>query len=83
MSPDDVRDMARDLYGDAAHALAPYLHGACADVERKWDQSGDDYWHARDWALDLARQGAAQDGIVLSLLDDTPTLSSEGEDLDA
>ena len=83
LSPDDVHDMAIDLYGDAAHTLDPYLHGACECVARKWDQSGDDHWHAREWALDLALQGAAQDGIVHSLLDGTPTLSSEGEDSDA
>lgn len=83
LSPDDVQDMAIGLYGDAALPLRPYLHGACECVARKWDQPGDEHWHAREWALDLALQGAAQDGIVLTLLDDTPTPFTEGEDSNA
>ena len=83
LSPDDVGEMATGLYGDAAHSLDPYLDGACECVARKWDQTGDEHWHAREWALDLALQGAAQDGIVLSLLDDTPTLSPEGDNSNA
>jgi hypothetical protein len=83
LSPDDVREMATGLYGDAVHALDPYLDGACECVARKWDHTGDEHWHAREWALDLALQGAAQDGIVLTLLDDTATPFTDGEDSNA
>jgi hypothetical protein len=82
LSPEDVRAMAADLYGDVA-ALDPYLDGACESVARKWDDPRDDHWRARQWALELVLQDAAADGIVLTLLDDTTTLSPEGDDSNA
>ncbi|MDD4616725.1 MAG: hypothetical protein PHW76_06400 [Alphaproteobacteria bacterium] len=71
LTEDDVFEMAADLHGDAADALAPYIPGACDYVGRKWEASGDDYWHARHWALEIAQEWVAQEGVaVLS----TPSL---------
>ncbi len=47
-------------------------------VSRKWD-AGDDYYEALNFALDQARDYAAQDGIEISEDEETPTLNTQGE----
>lgn len=74
LTEEDVFEMAADIHGDAADTLAPYIPGACSYVGRKWETPGDDYWHARRWALDVVQDWAAQDGIVLT--SDSSTSSS-------
>ena len=59
--------------------LSPISPAACEYVARKWD-AGDDCWISRhDWALDTAREFAAQDGIDLDKAEDDPTPNPEGE----
>jgi hypothetical protein len=82
LATQDVMDMAIAEYGDRAHALKDYLLAACAHVARKYECFGDEYWHARSWAVDTAKECAAQDGLQLvSKTEDdfNATTSSEGE----
>ena len=78
LSPEDVLETAIGRYGDPALALKPYLPAACEYVARKWD-AGDDCWNAHDWALDIALEFAAQDGIELEKTEEDPTPNPEGE----
>ena len=59
----DVFEMAADIHGDAADALAPYIPGACDYVGSKWESPGDGYWYALRLALDVVQDGAALDGV--------------------
>jgi len=61
--------MAVERYGDQARVLNDYLPGACATVANKWDSPGDDRWHARNWALEIALDAAGQDGIGMTPLE--------------
>ena len=61
----NVMDDAIDEYGDPARALENYLPAACAQVARKWECYGDEYANACSWALDTAKEYAAQDGLHL------------------
>jgi hypothetical protein len=83
LSTRDVMDMAIGEYGDAALDLARYLPAACARVAGKWESYGDEYWHAKDWALQIARDSAAQDGIKLEDAQDISNPSHEGESVHA
>lgn len=78
----DVMDMAIKEYGDQAHALKPYLPGACAHAASKFECYGDEYWHVCNRALGAAKASAAQDGLrLVSETEDyfnTPA-SQEGE----
>ena len=69
LSPDSVLHMAVERYGDQARVLTDYLPGACASVASKWDSPGDDRWHARNWALEIALDAAGQDGIGMTPLE--------------
>ena len=59
---DDLLAHAACLHGDNAHLLKPYLDPACERTARKWD-CGDELNIALDFALELAREYAAVDGI--------------------
>ena len=78
LAPCDVLDMAISRHGDPALSLKPYLPSACEYAARKWE-SGDDYYHALDFALDTALEFAAQDGIEFDKTGDDPTPNPEGE----
>ena len=78
ITPEDVLDRAITFHGEKARALEPHLAAACEYVSRKWD-AGDDYYEALNFALDQARDYAAQDGIEISEDEETLTLNTQGE----
>lgn len=80
ITPDDVLDHAVSLHGDRAHLLKAHLHAACDYAARKWE-AGDDYYSALGFALDMAREFAAQDGIEIE--DAEENSNHEGEQADA
>lgn len=53
------------------HPELPCLIAAgCARVGIKWEANDDQLWEARRWAIDLAKEYAADEGIALTALDD-------------
>lgn len=75
----DVFGLAADRYGDAADALAPYIPAACERVAGKWETPCDDGWHARNWAIEIALEYAAQDGVLIKDNEDNPGQSQPEE----
>jgi len=59
-----VLDLLLDEYQDHP-ALEALVHAACQRVWSKWDSTGHAANAAEDWALDLVRHYAKQDGVPL------------------
>jgi hypothetical protein len=60
----DVLGSATERFGDTPE-LPELVRRACEHVASKWCGTGDTTGAARDWAMDLMQEYAAQDGIVL------------------
>ena len=70
LGTEDVLHEAQDRYGaEDAEKLLPYLHAACDRVASKWDNDGDAFGCAVDWALENALAYAEHDGVALTVLD--------------
>ena len=67
-----VEDTLEQALEDLAdHPALPRLIAAgCARVGVKWESNDDQLWEARRWAISLAREYAADEGITLTALDD-------------
>ena len=69
LAVEDVRHEADIRYGaKEALKLKPWLDAACDRVASKWDNNGDTFGAAVDWALDNALASASDHGIELETL---------------
>jgi hypothetical protein len=69
LSVEDTLEQAREHIAD--HSELPRLIAdGCERVGDKWESYNDDLWEARRWAIDLAKEYAAAEGIALVALDD-------------
>jgi hypothetical protein len=69
LTVEDTLEQAREDFAD--HPDLPRLIAdGCARVADKWESYNDDLWEARRWAIGLARDYAADEGIVLISLED-------------
>lgn len=65
-----------DTLGQAREDLADHpdlprlIADGCARVADKWESYNDELWEARRWAIGLAKDYAADEGIVLISLED-------------
>lgn len=76
LTVEDALEHAREFLAD--HFDLPRLIAAgCARAGRKWDSSGDELHVARQWAMDVAEDYAADEGIALVRLDDEAILRTE------
>lgn len=65
---EDTLGQAREDIAD--HPDLPRLIAdGCARVADKWESYNDELWEARRWAIGLAKDYAADEGIALTLLD--------------
>jgi hypothetical protein len=69
LTVEDTLEQAREELAD--HPELPRLIAdGCARVGDKWESYNDELWEARRWAIGLAREYAADEGITLTALDD-------------
>lgn len=69
LTVEDTLEQALEEIAD--HPDLPRLIAAgCARVRVKWESNDDQLWEARRWAIDLAKEYAAHEGIALVALDD-------------
>jgi hypothetical protein len=69
LTVEDTLGQAREDIAD--HPDLPRLIAdGCACVADKWESYNDELWEARRWAIGLAKDYAADEGIALTLLDD-------------
>lgn len=69
LSVDDVLAQAAERY-EITPQIEGFAASACARVHNKWSGTGDDVSAAEKWAMDLIRDYAASEGIVLRDLSD-------------
>lgn len=69
LTVDDTLEQAREQLADHPE-LPRLLADGCARVADKWESYNDELWEARRWAIGLAKEYAAQEGIVLIPLED-------------
>jgi hypothetical protein len=69
LTVEDTLEQAREELADHP-ALPRLLADGCARVGDKWESYNDELWEARRWAISLAREYAADEGIMLTALDD-------------
>ena len=63
-----VLEWAEELFGPHEH-MAEWVRDAVRRVGGKWEGSGEIQSAASDWAIDLVREYAAQDGVKLVEID--------------
>ena len=69
LTVEDALEQAREDLAD--HPDLPRLIAdGCARVGDKWESYNDDLWEARRWAIGLAKDYAADEGITLVPLED-------------
>ena len=69
LTVEDTLEQAREDFAD--HPDLPRLIAdGCARVADKWESYNDELWEARRWAIGLAKDYAADEGIALTALDD-------------
>jgi hypothetical protein len=69
LTVEDTLEQARGELAD--HPELPRLIAdSCARVADKWESYNDELWEARRWAIGLAKEYAADEGITLTPLDD-------------
>lgn len=69
LTVEDTLEQAREELADHPE-LPRLLADGCARVGDKWESYNDELWGARRWAISLAREYAADEGITLTVLDD-------------
>jgi hypothetical protein len=69
LTVEDTLEQAREVIAD--HPDLPRLIAdGCAHVGDKWESCNDELWEARRWAIGLATEYAANEGITFTALDD-------------
>ena len=76
---EDALEQAREVFAD--HPDLPRLiNDGCARVASKWESYNDELYEARRWAIDLAADYSAAEGITLTRLEgDSDHAASETE----
>ena len=69
LTVEDTLEQAREDIADHPE-LPRLLADGCARVADKWESYNDELWEARRWAIGLAKEYAADEGITLTALDD-------------
>lgn len=69
LTVEDTLEQAREELADHPE-LPRLLADGCARVGDKWESYNDELWEARRWAISLAKEYAADEGITLTALDD-------------
>lgn len=69
LTVEDTLEQAREQLADHPE-LPRLLADGCARVGVKWESNDDQLWEARRWAISLAKEYAADEGITLTALDD-------------
>jgi hypothetical protein len=70
LTVEDTLKQARETFVD--HPKLPRLIAdGCERVGDKWESHNDDLYHAQHWAIELAEEYAAQEGIKLVRLDES------------
>ena len=69
LTVEDTLEQAREDFSD--HPDLPRLIAdGCARVADKWESYNDELWEARRWAIGLAKDYAADEGIAVVALDE-------------
>ena len=69
LTVEDTLEQAREEIADHPD-LARLIADGCARVGDKWEPYNDELWEARRWAIDLAKDYAADEGITFVPLKD-------------
>lgn len=74
LSVDDVLAQAREIFADHPE-LRRLIADGCQRVSDRWESYNDDLHNARDWAIELAEEYAANEGITLVRLEQSDAAS--------
>jgi len=81
LTVEDTLAEAHEVFAD--HPDLPRLiNDGCARVASKWESYNDELYQPRRWAIDLAADYAAAEGVALTRLeddDDHTAVSGEGD----
>jgi len=69
LTVEDTLEQAREVFADHL-ALPRLVSDGCARVGHKWGSFNDELYEARCWAIDLALEYAAAEGIAFARLED-------------
>jgi hypothetical protein len=69
LTVEDTLEQARQELADHPE-LPRLLAGGCARVADKWESYNDELWEARRWAIGLAKEYTADEGITLTVFDE-------------
>ena len=75
LTVEDTLEQARETFADHPELLRLIADG-CARVGDKWESYNDDLHEARRWAIELAADYAATEGITLVRLDENAATAS-------
>jgi hypothetical protein len=68
LTVEDTLAEAREVFADHPD-LSRLINDGCARVASKWESYNDELYEARRWAIDLAADYAAAEGVALARLD--------------
>jgi hypothetical protein len=81
LTVEDTLAEAREVFAD--HPDLPRLiNDGCARVANKWESYNDELYEARRWAIDLAADYAAAEGVALARLEDDSDHAASDDDSD-
>ena len=82
LAVEDTLEQARETFAD--HPELPRLIAdGCARAGDKWESTNDEFYEARRWAIELAEDYAAAEGITLIRLDEDAATAGNEPDSDA
>lgn len=77
---EDTLEQAHESFTDHPE-LARLVNDGCSRVSHKWESFNDELYEARGWAIDLAAEYAAQEGIALTPIDQPARPAQTGSPL--
>jgi len=82
LTVEDTLEQARETFAD--HPELPRLIAdGCARAGDKWESTNDEFYEARRWAIELAEDYAAAEGITLIRLDEDAATAGDEPDSNA
>ncbi|MBN9527206.1 MAG: hypothetical protein J0H82_13420 [Alphaproteobacteria bacterium] len=81
LTVEDTLAEAREVFADHPD-LPRFINDGCARVAGKWESYNDELYMARRWAIDLAADYAASEGVALTCLENESDHTAPGAGAD-